>query len=298
MEIKVRESCNSCGSKNISAQKISTSEIGLAELSAQNFAVTDKNYGTCVATVTCADCGLIQPSFELEFEQIVGFYADMEDWEYLKTTDERGRSNFSQVDKVFKACDHQPKRLIEIGSGNGYLLGMYQKAGCDVYGVEPNKTFADFARETFKVNVDAMGYEQIDESQRFDTLVALDVVEHVVSVDEFMKKVSTLLSPRGIAIVVTPNKSSLTARMLGKKWWHIRPPHLYYFTPRSFKHLAGKYGLQIKREKQFYWTLPLGYLMDSVQRLVFKRVLLPTHWIKIPVIINTFDSKMFVLCKK
>jgi 2-polyprenyl-3-methyl-5-hydroxy-6-metoxy-1,4-benzoquinol methylase len=47
----------------------------------------------------------------------------------------------------------------------------------------------------------------------FDLVTAVEVVEHVESPIGFLRNISRLLTPRGVAVITTPNVDSLPARV-------------------------------------------------------------------------------------
>ena len=290
--------CDICGCEELLNYSMGKEIIRLEELAPGNFKVTDKDYGRSVETVKCRDCGLVQPKYMLDSRDIVKLYANVEDDSYLATSDIRGNSNYRQVNKLINKFSKNRGSLLEIGAGSGGLLNTLKQEFGHIYGVEPNKKFCQFARERYGLLLDNIGYEDISENRKYDIILALDVMEHSVSVRHFMDKVSQLLADEGIAIVSTPNKNSFAARLLGKKWWHIRPPHLYYLDDRSFKILMDAAGFEIKKRAFFYWTFPISYLTDCLQQLLFKKSYISLDKLTFRIKLNTFDSWVYVICKK
>ncbi len=296
--MKSIETCNCCGSNEIKRFRVSKDVISIEELSSDNFAVTDKDYGKCVETVRCNECGLIQPAHELDVSHIVRLYSEMTDDEYLKGAEMRGESNYEQVRSIIDMHKPNTQSLLEVGAGNGYMLKLFKQDGMSVTGVEPNTSFCENAQSKYDVHMDNCGYESFESEEMYDVIVGLDVIEHVVNVDHFMKAMSRLLKPDGLLILCTPNKKSIAAKILGKKWWHIRPPHLYYFTPKTFGALAKNNNLEVTSQNYFYWTFPLYYLCDALQKLVLKRSFFTLSFLTYKIKLNTFDSHIYTLCKK
>lgn len=92
----------------------------------------------------------------------------------------------------------------------------------------------------------------------FDLAVSLEVIEHLIDHELFLKEVYRILKPGGYFIISTPNIA----------WWGYRlemllgrPPkkegyHLRFFTHKSLTHLLIQTGFQIIRTNSFS-TLPL-----------------------------------------
>jgi SAM-dependent methyltransferase len=290
--------CDICGSDELLNYSMGKDIIVFEDLSSANFRVTDKDYGRCVETVKCGNCGLVQPKYILDSRDLIKLYANVDDESYLATSDIRGISNYRQVIKLIDKFTKNRGSLLEIGAGSGGLLDILKHEFNDIHGVEPSKKFCRFAKERYGLALDNTGYENISEDRKYDVILALDVIEHVVSVRHFMDKVFQLLTDEGIVIVSTPNKNSLTARLLGKKWWHIRPPHLYYLDKKSFNALMDATGFKIMKKAFFYWTFPIGYPIECLQKLLFKKSYISLDKLTFRIKLNTFDSWVYVICKK
>jgi len=290
--------CDICGCHKLLNYLMGKAIIRFEQLTPANFKVTDKDYGRCVETVKCRNCGLVQPKYVLNSRELIKLYVNVEDESYLATSDIRGSSNYHQVIRLIDKSTKNRGSLLEIGAGSGGLLNALKHRLDHIHGVEPSKKFCRFAKERYGLVLDNISYEDMSESRKYDVILALDVIEHVVSVRHFANKVYQLLADDGIAIISTPNKNSLAARLLGKKWWHIRPPHLYYLDDRSFKVLMDTAGFEIIRKAFFYWTFPISYLVDCFQKLLFKKSYISLDKLTFSIKLNTFDSWLYVICKR
>jgi hypothetical protein len=69
-----------------------------------------------------------------------------------------------------------------------------------------------------------------------------------------------VLKRGGTAVLTTPNASSLTARMFGRRWinWHT-PYHMHFFTPRSLRRAAELAGLEVASIKTITSSEWLSY---------------------------------------
>jgi 2-polyprenyl-6-hydroxyphenyl methylase/3-demethylubiquinone-9 3-methyltransferase len=292
------DKCDICGCDELLNYSMGKDIIRFEQLTPDNFKVTDKDYGRCVETVKCGDCGLVQPKYVLDSRDIVKLYANVEDESYLATSDIRGSSNYQQVIRMINKSAKNRGSLLEIGAGSGGLLEALKHRFDRIHGVEPCKKYCRFAKERYGLALENIGYEDVSEKCKYDVILALDVIEHVVSVRHFADKVFQLLADDGIAIISTPTKNSLAVRLLGKRWWHIRPPHLYYLDNRSFRVLMDTAGFQIIAKEFFYWTFPVNYLVDCFQKLLFKKSYISLNKLTFCIKLNTFDSWLYVIRKR
>lgn len=296
--MNTRKICSSCSSDKIKDCIICKQPIAIEKLNSTSVYVTNKDYGCCLDMIKCEDCNLVQVKYELNPNDIIKLYSGMEDKEYLESAYSRGVSNYQQIIPILR--DHLSKsaRILEIGSGSGALVSLLRKEFLNTVGIEPSSYFCNYAKKKYDIDIKNMPFELLGLDEKFDAIVALDVIEHVVSPSELLELMQSILNDKGIVIIVTPNKDSFFAKIMGKRWWHIRPPHLFYFGDKSFNFLAEKYGFSVISKKFFYWNLSFCYLLDSVQKLLVGKSLFKLKYLDFNVKINMFDSSLYVLKKK
>jgi SAM-dependent methyltransferase len=295
--MNIRLSCEACHSKNLLQKQIGSQSISLEQLTSNSFQVTNKDYGISLETVWCQDCGLWQPRYCVAFEDVTKFYAKMEDSTYLESSSRRGLSNYKQIQDTLKKYTNQNDQVLEIGAGGGAVINFLKKDGFNAEGLEPNRQFCEFAKEKYGISLMDIPYELLDKNGRYKAVIAFDVIEHLASPAHFLDCIHGCLVDSGIAIIVTPNKSSITARMMKKKWWHIRPPHLFYFDDKNISILAEKHHFKVVQSRQFYWSLPLSYLVEVFQKFIFNRSFVRCPWMSVNIKVNLFDSKVYILQK-
>ena len=103
--------------------------------------------------------------------------------------------------------------LLEIGFGNGSLLGWARKRFRAVGGVEQSRLLVERARAAgFDAQENIAGFPQ---TARYDVIVAMDVLEHLTSdqIDTLLKEIATRLKPGGCFIARFPNGDSPFGRI-------------------------------------------------------------------------------------
>jgi len=105
-------------------------------------------------------------------------------------------------------------RLLDIGCGGGLLSEPMARLGASVTGVDAGARNI----KTAIVHADAQGlvidYRAgtaeglLTEDERFDVVLNMEVVEHVVSVPDFISTCSALLKPGGLMICATLNRTA------------------------------------------------------------------------------------------
>lgn len=149
------------------------------------------------------------------------------------------------ADYLARHVERSRARLLEVGSGLGYLTYALHRAGYDVRGVELSPVAVEDATRQFGPLYqcrDALALA--DEGERFDVILLTEVIEHVADPALFVRQLATLLAPGGAILVTTPNKDYGPVR--GSPWQTDLPPvHLWWFTKASFRRVAEAAGLSV-----------------------------------------------------
>jgi 2-polyprenyl-6-hydroxyphenyl methylase / 3-demethylubiquinone-9 3-methyltransferase len=141
-------------------------------------------------------------------------------------------------------------RVLDIGCGAGLLCEPLSRLGAQVIGVDPSvsniaaaKLHAD--KSHLSIDYRCTTVEEIDPRERFDIVLAMEVVEHVVDVGVFLKRCAALLKPNGLMVVSTLNRNwkSFALAIVGAEYvlrWLPRGTHEWnkFVTPDELtKHL-------------------------------------------------------------
>lgn len=149
------------------------------------------------------------------------------------------------------------RRVLEIGCSEGrFMEGLRAQRG-DLYavGVEP---FADAAAQASKV-FDRVIHAPVEaallalEAERFDCVIANDVLEHLTDPWQVLRGVAALLAPGGWVVASIPNIRYwpvLNALFMQGRWEYeasgvLDRTHLRFFTRSSLPALFDQAGLHI-----------------------------------------------------
>ena len=137
-------------------------------------------------------------------------------------------------------------RLLDVGCATGFLLEIAEQQGFDSFGLDPNPQAARIARERFGERVqpgelDSAAFPGI----AFDVVTLIDVLEHVPDPAALLSRVYERLAPGGVLAAVLPNAASLVHRLLGPRWPHYAPEHLFFWTPRALERQLAAAGFAV-----------------------------------------------------
>jgi 2-polyprenyl-6-hydroxyphenyl methylase/3-demethylubiquinone-9 3-methyltransferase len=141
-------------------------------------------------------------------------------------------------------------RMLDIGCGAGLLCEPFTRLGADVIGIDPaakNIAAARLHAEKGHLSIDYRNttLEDMDARERFDIVLAMEVVEHVTDVGVFLGRCAAMLKPGGMMVASTLNRNwkSFALAIVGAEYvlrWLPRGTHQWskFVTPDELaKHL-------------------------------------------------------------
>jgi 2-polyprenyl-6-hydroxyphenyl methylase/3-demethylubiquinone-9 3-methyltransferase len=173
-------------------------------------------------------------------------------------------------DAACKAFDRNPKqldclkglRILDIGCGGGVLSEPLARLGAVVVGADPatrNIAVAKLHAEQSGVAVDyrATTAEALaDAGERFDIVLAMEVVEHVADVKLFVARCAEMVRPGGLMIAATINRTlkSFALAIVGAEYvlrWLPRGTHQWdkFVTPDELEIAMERSGLRTTDER-------------------------------------------------
>jgi SAM-dependent methyltransferase len=214
----------------------------------------------------CNECGTLQQSSLVEHGDLPGLYREMRDDAYLDEEAGRRRTAKRLLDLVSNYA--KGGRLLDIGCGHGLLLDEARKRGYETLGLEVSAAGAAFGRDTYGLDIREHTVEELDETEQFDVITLIDVLEHLSDPVATIERCRRLLAPDGVLCVVTPDPGSLTARIVGSRWWALVPAHSYLIPRRTLLELLGARGLVIAADEPLVRSFSLGYWLAGLMERI------------------------------
>ena len=179
-------------------------------------------------------------------------------------------------DAACKRFERNPKelgcleglRILDIGCGGGILSEPLARLGAQVTGADPaekNIAVAKLHAEQSGVAVDyrATTAEALaDAGERFDIVLAMEVVEHVADVTLFVARCAEMVQPGGLMIAATINRTlkSFALAIVGAEYvlrWLPRGTHQWdkFVTPDELEIAMERAGLRTTDERGVIYNL-------------------------------------------
>lgn len=250
--------CNLCGSSDSSV--LYSPRGGRPDGAAK---MTTDTYGVFDFVVRCRKCGLAFLDPVPPPSSAVAAYADMGDPEYLEQQECRSINAHLALQTIHRFV--KKGRLLDIGCSAGFLLNA-ARFSFEVCGVEPSSWASALGREKFGLDIRTGTVDALDlPKAHFDVVTMVDVIEHVADPSATLRRVHELLADGGVLYLVTPDLRSLSARILGRYWWGLRPAHLYYFDRRTMAALLKAAGFRVISEKSYGRIFTFGYWLSRLR---------------------------------
>lgn len=164
--------------------------------------------------------------------------------------------------------------ILDIGCATGYFLEAAKTLNYIPYGIELSEYSSSIAKGKFgESNVFNGKLEDCKFVPGFFNVITMfDLIEHVRLPEDTLLKAIQLLDPNGVIVITTPNVSSISNMIMGKKWTHYKKEHFFYFNLRSLQYIAKKANLDLLYSENSKKALNLNYLQTQFK--VYKHPLL------------------------
>ena len=204
------------------------------------------------------------------------------------------------METIFSLLDHQPKRILDLGYGDGQITNELHQRGYNVLGLDVSRKGCQNARERFP-ECDFRVYDGLNlpfEENSFDTIIMNDVLEHIPysHMEQLIERVKEVLTPEGMIYISVTNRFELVEphtsipflTWLPRVFW--KPINKMFRGIENIK-IQNIYPYTFRRLKSFCKTHDLEYInFTSVYTL---------HKFSDPAYIgNTFLRMMVKLLKK
>jgi 2-polyprenyl-6-hydroxyphenyl methylase/3-demethylubiquinone-9 3-methyltransferase len=159
-------------------------------------------------------------------------------------------------------------RVLDIGCGGGLLSEPIARLGAAVVGADPAAANIEAAkvhagREGLPIDYRITTAEALaDAGERFDVVLAMEVVEHVADLTLFVNRCAEMVKPGGLMVVATLNRTikSFALAIVGAEYvlrWLPRGTHQWdkFVTPNELEIAIEKSGMTVTNETGVIYNL-------------------------------------------
>jgi 2-polyprenyl-6-hydroxyphenyl methylase/3-demethylubiquinone-9 3-methyltransferase len=159
-------------------------------------------------------------------------------------------------------------RVLDIGCGGGILSEPIARLGAAVVGADPAGANVEAAkvhagREGLAIDYRVTTAEALaDAGERFEVVLAMEVVEHVADLTLFVNRCAEMVKPGGLMVVATLNRTikSFALAIVGAEYvlrWLPRGTHQWdkFVTPNELEIAIEKSGMTMTQESGVIYNL-------------------------------------------
>lgn len=162
-------------------------------------------------------------------------------------------------------------KLLDFGCGDGQFLHMISKYCESSYGVDVSETAIEKALSKYPdlkfAALSENGATDFSDNS-FDTICAIDILEHIVDVESTLEELQRILKPGGNLLIATSEltriKMILIALYSLDKYFYPATPHIRHFTRRNLADILRKKGFETigyQKNRTYFSFIPRGQMV-------------------------------------
>jgi SAM-dependent methyltransferase len=198
------------------------------------------------------------------------------EWKYLAARFSGVEEQIRAQAEPFVALFPRGGRVLDLGSGRGFVLGLLKESGLDAYGVDIDGAAVAESRarglEVYEDDAEAHLRTVADHS--LDGIYSAHVAEHVFpgKLVEILRQARRVLKPGAPLVMATPNAATLT---VSAHTFYLDPSHRRPIPPELFQfylEVEGFSGVEVRsyarsEERLNEKDVPEGAIRDNVRLL-------------------------------
>lgn len=191
---------------------------------------------------------------------------------------QRPEGDYQSVKQIYEFISpYLGINILDFGAGEGHLSDLIkQKVKAKVISADISSNARSLALKKYP-NLDYTIIKPDEElpfkSKSFDTVLLIDVIEHVYDIDHLLKEINRVLDKNGEVIIVTPDYNFLKRIIIGTFFWNkvFYPlnPHIRFFTRKSLKTVMQKHSFM---EINYKWGLSWFKIMPQNMYTVYQKM--------------------------
>lgn len=179
--------------------------------------------------------------------------------------------------RLERAVSSAPRKLFEIGCGDGNFLAYLRQHGWQVDGCEYGDNTYEFIRARHGIEITVGDFTTLGlPPASLDVIGAYAVLEHLYEPLPWLQQIRRTLKTGGLAHLQVPNLRCWDFRLTGECWSLLSfPEHVYFYHPAALRRLLEREGFEVLSVTTYDpWHGP-GTVLSSARNLLKHRL---TGW--------------------
>ena len=135
--------------------------------------------------------------------------------------------------------------IAEIGPGSGSFAKILEDLHFNMTIIEESSELSNCLKKNIKGKVVNKNISEYKTDEKQDAVCAFQVIEHVIDLNQFFLDIKTLLKPKGLIFLTTPNADSFEHNLPFRLSPNFDSAHLYVFSRESLTLLLEKAGFEL-----------------------------------------------------
>ncbi len=210
-----------------------------------------------------------------------------------------GEEDFPQIKRL------QGKKILDLGSGNGFFSLAAKEKGFHVISIEQNKSSINFAKQIgIKIiSSDINSKISMKYCSEVDNINMHHVFEHIIEPNNFLSNLRNNISKHTKVVICIPNANSIWRYIFKEKWYGWDPPiHVHLYNKKALEILINNAGFKVEyfsslnRIDSFYAALIHSGINAKSLKFILRIFLFPIQ----PVlkILNLAPELLCIISKK
>ena len=257
-----------------------------------------------IFVVKCKNCGFEFLSSQLSDEEEMNVYTD-EYFKYYTNSDiiKRQQSFYNEYGKYIEDYIKTSHSLFEIGCASGVMLKFYEDNGIEIVkGIEINNNIAEIGRVNYGLDIESIRIEDFKCDEKFDTVLCIDLLEHIKKPHEVLRKAYELLNDNGYLIIISPLEFNYIGCKIEKILKIKRDKgnihHYSFFNKNTLAQFCKINDFKIKEYKEFYTRIGSKNLKKYKIRGFIKKYIFDHINGYITNKFNIFGSRFLLIAQK
>ena len=160
----------------------------------------------------------------------------------------------NSIKKILNLYNTKKLSHLDIGCGNGYLTKKISNYFEQSVGIDISKSAISQTKKNYNGKIKFYRKKISNINKKFNFITIIEVIEHLYSPDDFLKKLSLVADNKTTILITTPYHSfvkNLMIILLGKFDNHFNPlwehGHIKFFTKKSLKELCERNNFKVKK---------------------------------------------------